>query len=406
MWPVTSPYRRVLSIPGAVAFSAAGVVARLPIAMVSLGIVLLVSDRTGSYATAGGVAAAYVAATAVGAVPLARLVDRLGQGRVLGPAVSVSCLGLAMLMLAVENDWPSVVTHGFAVLAGLTMPNVGAAVRTRWSHAVQDRALLDTAFAVEAVNDELVFILGPTAVTLLAAGVHPLAGLLTALVTALVGTWLLVAQRRTEPPRHWSSSGRRVPSPMPWLGLAPLVVGAIGLGTLFGGSEVAVVAFTDERQSRGTAGILLAVWALGSLLAGVISGSITFRRTPAARYRIGTACLALLMLPLPFVDGPGVMAIVLFLAGFAISPTMIAAVSWVEAVVPRDRLNEGMTLFTTGMVAGVAPGAAVVGMVVDRFGASASFWVPASAGLVSTVVALLPTGRRVADEPREPAGRR
>jgi predicted MFS family arabinose efflux permease len=107
------------------------------------------------------------------------------------------------------------------------------------------------------------------------------------------------------------------------------------------------------------------------------------------------------MLPLPFVDSRGVLAIVLFLAGFAISPTMIAAMSWVEAVVPRDRLNEGMTLFSTGMVAGVAPGAALVGMVVDAAGASASFWVPAAAGAVSTAAALMPSGRRVAEDNRE-----
>ncbi len=382
-----SPYRRVLAIPGAASFSATGLLARMPMSMVSLGIVLLVSTRTGSYAVAGGVSAAYVAATALGAVPLARLVDRLGQGRVLGAAASFSALALAFLMVAVEGGWPTPMPHLFAVLAGLTMPNVGAAVRERWSHVVQDRKLLDTAFAVEAVNDELVFMLGPTIVTLLASWVHPLAGLAAAGLAAVGGTWALVVQRRTEPPRHHRSLRSEPHRPMPWAGLVPLLSGGLMLGVLFGGCEVAVVAFADETGGTAAAGLLLAVWALGSLMAGLVSGALTFRRSAATRYRMGVLALALVMMPLPFVEGRLLLGVLLFLGGFAISPTMIAAVSWIEALVPRERLNEGMVLFSTGMVAGVAPGAALVGMVVDAAGASASFWVPAAAGTVGTVMA-------------------
>jgi MFS family permease len=390
MTTVTSPYRRVLSTPGALAFSATGLVARLPISMITLGIVVLVSTRTGSYGVAGGISAAYVAATAIGAVPLARYVDRLGQGRVLGAAVTFSVTALVALIAAVELGWSSPWPHVFAVLSGATMPNVGAAVRARWSHAVADRSLLDTAFAVEAVNDEVVFILGPTLVTLLATAVHPMAGLGTAGVAALVGTWALVAQRRTEPPSRSAAEAQAVTAaPMPWAQLLPLVAGAVMLGVVFGGTEVAVVAFADERGTPRAAGLLLAAWALGSLISGVVSGHLTYRRDAATRYRLGTLALALLMVPLPFLGGVGLLGLFLFLAGFAISPTMIAAVSWVEAVVPSTRLNEGMTVFSTGLIAGVAPGAAVVGTVVDAHGASTSFWVGAAAGLVGAGAGLL-----------------
>lgn len=389
---MSSPYRRVLAIRGAVPFSLAGIVARLPISMVSLGIVLLVSDRTGSYAIAGGVSAAYVGANAVGAVPLARLLDQLGQGRVLGVAASVSAVALAMLMIAVELAWPVPLPHLFAALSGLTMPNVGAAIRARWSYALDDRSLLDTAFAVEAVNDELVFVVGPTLTTLLASVVHPLAGLVTAGVSAVVGCWALVAQRRTQPPPQRASRAQSAArNPLPWARLVPAVAGAVMLGMLFGGSEVSVVAFADEHGHRAGGGVLLAIWAFGSLLAGVVTGRIMFRRGAAARYRIGTACLALLMAPLPLIHDTLLLAVFLFLAGFAISPTLIAAFSWVESVTPRDRLTEGMTVFSTGMVAGVAPGAAFVGAVVDRAGASASFWVPAAAGVLAAVLALAVT---------------
>ena len=391
--PGPSAYRQVLTIPGAVPFSAAGLVARLPISMIGLGIVILVSSRTGSYSAAGTISATYVAMSAVTAVPLARLVDRRGQGEVLGLAASVSSVGLALLAVAVEAGWPVFAAFVFAGLAGAAMPNVGAAVRARWSHAVHDRRLLDTAFAVEAVYDELVFIVGPTVTTLLATAVHPVAGLVAAGTAALVGTWSLVALHGSEPPRrspdlHVSHSG-----PMPWGQLAPLVSGAVMLGILFGGSEVATVAFADEAGSTRSAGVLLAIWALGSLISGVISGSIVFRRGPAARYRWGILAMALLMAPLPFVDHLVVLGGFLFLAGFAISPTMIAAVSWVEQIVPRDRLNEGMTVFTTGLVVGVAPGAAIVGAIVDRAGASPSYFVPAAAGALGALVAFLGSDR-------------
>jgi MFS family permease len=394
----TSTYRRVLSIPGAAAFSATGLVARLPMSMVTLGIVVLVSTRTGSYAQAGGISAAYVGATAIGAVPLARYVDRLGQGRVLGIAVTFAVGALVALIVAVETGLAAPWPHLFAVLAGATMPNVGAAVRARWSHAVHDRALLDTAFAIEAVNDELVFIVGPTLVTVLATTVHPLAGLASAGAAALVGTWALVAQRRTEPPL-WSFADQHAAATtaMPWAQLLPLVSGAVMLGVLFGGAEVATIAFADEAGRPAVAGVLLAAWALGSLISGVVSGSMVFRRDAATRYRIGILSLAVLMLPLPFVDGIVVLGVFLFLAGFAISPTMIAAVSWVEATVPAGRLNEGMTLFSTGMIAGVAPGAAAVGGVVDAQGASTAFWVPALAGLAGAALGLV--GRRRAAQP-------
>jgi MFS family permease len=394
MTTVPSPYRDVLALPGAATFSATGVIARLPISMLSLGIVILVSTRSGSYTDAGIISAAYIAATALGALPLARYVDRHGQGRVLGPAITISVLALAGLMFAVERGWSAPWPHLFAVVSGATMPNVGAAVRARWSHAVRSRKQLDTAFAVEAVNDEVVFILGPTLTTILATAVHPAAGLVTAGVAALAGTWFLVSQRATEPPLAPPADPDVKSAPMPWRQLAPLVAGAAMLGVLFGGCEVAAVAFADERGSKSASGILLAVWALGSLIAGVVSGSLTFRRDADSRYRLGILALALLMLPLPLVDGLLPLGVLLFLAGFAISPTMIAAMSWVESVVPEDRLNEGMTVFSTALIVGIAPGAAVVGIVVDAHGASASFWVPAAAGLVGAFAAFATSSRR------------
>ncbi len=391
-----TPYRRALGLPGALAFSLSGLLARLPISMVSLGIVLLVSTRTGSYGLAGAVAASYLVANAASAVVQGRLADRLGQSRILPWTILVCSTSLALLMWSVEVGLSTPVPQLLAVLAGVTLPQIGSCVRARWAYIAPDKRLLQTAFAFEAMVDETVFMLGPTLVTLLATGVHPLAGLGAAVVAGLTGTLLLAGQRGTEPPAHPATHGSGTKTPMGWRVLGPLVGVSVALGVLFGGAEVATVAFSEELQAKVAAGPLLAIWALGSLLSGFVTGTIHWKATNGARFRWGALALALSLTPLPFVGSFAVMGLILFLGGFAISPTLIAAVAWIEETVPASRLTEGISVLTTGLYAGLAPGAAAAGVVVDRHGASASYWVVVAAALTAAAVAfatvLLPQG--------------
>jgi len=401
-----STYRRVLGRPGALAFSLSGLVARLPISMVSLGIVLLVSTRTGSYSLAGSVSAAYILANALMSVLQGRLTDRLGQSRVLPAGAVVSAVSLSLLMWAVESDQSVLLVHVWAFVAGGSIPVVGSAVRARWSYLVPDKSQLQTAFAYEAVMDEVVFMLGPTLVTLLATAIHPLAGLGTAVVTGLVGTLTLAAQRSTEPPRHPRHPERTGRTRLPWAALAPMVVASAAIGSLFGSVEVATVAFSEELGTKSASGLLLATWAFGSLVSGIATGAITWRADNATRFRWGILALAVSVLPLPFLDGFAAMAGVLFVAGFAISPTLIALMALTEEVVPTARLTEGMAIIHTGMAAGIAPGAALAGQLIDRVGASASFWVAVGSGLVGAVAAItaaVAAGRRAAARSRREA---
>lgn len=381
-------YRRVLGLPGALAFSLSGLVARLPISMVGLGIVLLVSTRTGSYSLAGAISASFVLANAVFAVIQGRLTDRVGQGRLLPVGVTVFAVALVLMMLAVELSWGGLAAGAFAALAGAAQPQVGSMVRARWSHVVPDRSMLQTAFAFEAVVDETVFMLGPTLVTLLATAVHPLAGLVSAVLAAVTGAVALTVQRRTEPPAHPRHPERSERPRMPWRTLVPVAVASAALGALFGGSEVATVAFAEELGTKALSGPLLAVWALGSLLSGVVVGAVAWRAANATRFRWGMLGLALSMVPLPFVGSFVVMGAVLFVAGFAISPTLIALTAWVEEVVPPARLTEGMAIVHTGIAGGVAPGAVLAGTVIDNAGASPAYLVPVAAGALGVLAAL------------------
>ena len=390
-------YLAILRRPGALAFSATGLVARLPISMVGLGIVLLVQAATGSYGVAGAVAATHLLANACVAVVQGRLIDRLGQRRVVGVAVTVWASSLAALLVAVEAGWPRWTAYAFAAVAGACLPPVGSCVRARWSHLLEDPADRQTAFALEAVGDETVFVVGPILATVLATAVHPAAGLLTALVTGLTGGYAFIAQRRTEPPPHPRAAAVADRPRMPWPTVALLTVVSCALGTLFGAAEVTTVAFADERGAKGYAGVLLALWATGSLLAGLLTGAVTWRVGPQVRLRHGATGMALVMVPLTFVGSMAAMAVALFLAGFAIAPTLIASMSLLEQAVPASRLTEGMGFLHTGLIAGVAPGAAIAGAVVDAHGASPAYLVAVAGGAVAFAAAqltrLTPTAR-------------
>jgi MFS family permease len=380
-------YRRILSLPGTLLFSATGLVARLPISMVSLGIVLLVSSATGSYGLAGSVSAAYLLANGGFAITQGRFLDRYGQSRVLPVVIGIFGAALALLMWSVQAGWPVGVTYVLAAVCGAGLPSVGACVRARWSHVLGSADQLQTAFALEAVADETVFMLGPILVTLLATAWHPVAGLTAALLAGVIGTLFFAAQRSTEPPAHprRELTGRR--PGMPWATVVPLAVVSAALGTLFGAAEVTTVAFADELGSKGYAGPLLALWALGSLIAGLVTGAVHWRRGPDHRVRWGSAAMMAAMLPLALIGSLPAMAVALFVAGFAIAPTLIATMSLTEKTVPHARLTEGMAIMNTGIVAGVAPGATLAGLVVDAYGASPAYLVAAAAGLVSALAA-------------------
>ena len=380
------PFRRILSLPGTLAFSSTGLVARMPISMVGLGIVLLVADRTGSYALAGSTSAVLVAASAVASPLQGRLVDRFGQAWVLQGAAVGFAVTTGATIVAVEQDWALPLPHLCAGLAGATLPQIGSVVRTRWRHAVENRAQLDTAFALEAVVDEMIFIVGPVLVTFLATSSNPWSGLLVAAVLGSGGALALSRLRATEPPVEVRTPGTSA-VPMPWLRLLPLLIFSVGLGSLFGSAEVVTVAFAEEAGSRATAGWMLAVWATGSLLAGVIVGARPPRGHVLTQLRWSVTALTTMMAILIVLPSVVWVTVVLFFAGFAISPTLIASISLVERVVPPSRLTEGIAWAGTGLMVGVAPGAALSGVAIDSVGASAAYAVPVVSGAVAAASA-------------------
>lgn len=380
-----SAYRTILATPGAPAFTTAGALGRLPISMTGLGIVLLVSSRTGEYGPAGLVMAVYVIVSAVFAPVQGRLADRIGQAPVLVGAGGLFVAGVALLLLTVDATLLGAAAG--AAIAGAGAPQAGSLVRARWTHVLSDRSLLQPAFALEAVLDEVVFIVGPVLVTVLTLSVLDWSGLTVAGVAAIVGAWGLAAQRATQPPHNASGAGPR--APLPWGLLTPLIVAAGGLGILFGANEVLIVAFTEREGQPGAAGVVLAIFSAGSLAAGVAVGAMAPPADPVHRLRLGAVGLAVFLAPLPFAPNTAWLAFFFLLAGLTLSPTLITAVHLVELSVPGSRLTEALTWTTTGMSAGTAIGAAASGYLVDHLTVEAGFVLPVAAALMVTAVALL-----------------
>jgi predicted MFS family arabinose efflux permease len=309
------------------------------------------------------------------------------------------------LIISVQAGWPLLASALASAGVGLGFSSAGAAVRARWSHRLSGSPLLNTAFAFEAMLDEVVFIVGPVLVTFLATSLHPALGIATSGAIGLVGAVALAAQRGSQPPIHPGTRQRGGSHLLPVRILLPVAIACCALGMVFGGMEVVVVAFAKASGVLAYTGVILMAWALGSLMAGALTGTIAWRASPAKRFRLGAASLAVSLVPLIFVSDPLIFALLLMLSGIAIAPTLIASVAVTQTAVPPSRLTEALAWTSTGLAAGVAAGAAVLGQVIDVWGWRAGFIGVAGAGLALIVAAFFVRadvqGRRIAD-PAEP----
>ncbi len=402
-----SPYVRLFAVPGSGAFSFAGWLARLPLPILALGAVLLVEGESGSYGLAGAVAGTLALVSSFAGPMWARAMDRRGQGAVLRLAFTGYLLAGTAFVAAVSTGAP---TWSWFLLSGLTGacgPNVGSIVRARWAHAL-DADRRQTAFAFESVVDEVVFVIGPPLVTLLATLVNPQAGFLTGVVVGFCGGVWLSRLRETEPPVHPRDPGRRGRSSAL---LSPVVVAVtlsyLAVGLVFGAMDVVVVAFAEAAGVPPFAGLALAVYAAGSLVAGLVYGVLVLPGTLAARFVGcavffgGVAQALLLARSLPL------LVVVVFVAGLAIAPVLVSGMSLVESRVPRSALTEALTWTFTGLTLGVTAGSSLAGAAVDRWGAQTAFGVPAAGAAVAALLAVAgaPLLRRSAAVPEAaPAG--
>jgi MFS family permease len=386
---IFGPYARIFAdVPGSPAFSMAGWLARLPMPILGLGAVLLVEGETGSYGLAGAVAGTLALVGSLASPQWARAMDRRGQGVVLRIAFTGYLLFGVAFVAAVVLGAPQWTWFLLSGLTGACGPNIGAIVRARWADAL-DAERRQTAFAFESVVDEVVFVVGPPLVTFIATLINPPVGFLTGVMIGFVGAMWLSRLRDTEPPvQPAATDGSRQRTALRHATVLAVGVAYLAVGAVFGAMDVVVVAYAEEEGAPALAGVALAVYAGGSLVAGLVYGVVKLPGSLAARY-VGCAVFFAVAAQLLFaVDSLVSLVAVGFVAGLAIAPVLVSGMSLAESRVPRASLTEALTWVVTGLTLGVTVGSALAGAAVDAWGAETAFVVPAVSAALAGLLAV------------------
>ena len=383
-------YARILRTPHVLPLMAAALVARLPVGIDSLAIVLFLRQRTGSYAAAGVVSAAFALGGGAGGPLAGRLIDRFGQGRVLVPLALVHAAGIGALVGLALLDAPVAVLVGVALLAGLSIPPISATLRPLWVPLLRrEPALLPTAYALDSVLIEFVFVFGPLLTAVATALLSPAAALGFSAALLVGGT---VAFTSSPPSRAWrpdpTAGGHGWLGALRSPGIRTLVWATLPLGFCFGAMEVTLPAFSEAEASRAWSGVLLSVWSLGSAVGGIAYGARAGDgRSLASIYVRLAALLPFTFLPLAASPSIVVMPLLCFVAGVAIAPLLASGNQLVGDVAPAGALTEAYSWPITSLVVGVAAGNAAAGALVELADWRVSFLVGAVVAAAAGVVA-------------------
>ncbi len=383
-----SAYAPLFRVPGATRFIAGTALSRTGGAMFGVAIIVMLSERRGSFGLAGAVSAVGLAVLAVAGPVLGRLVDKHGQRRIALPFVLFSAVcGVTVAVLSWRDApaWTLFVFYGLSAV----LPEPGPMSRARWAHIFRDEPdRLHTAMSFEQVADEASFVLGPVLAVLVSTLWFPEAGLLLAELLFTAGMLAFLAARATEPPvvpHADRPGGLAVRRP----GLLLVATALVMTGVIFGANEVIAVAYATEQGSTGFSSVILGGFALGSTLAGIVFGSRVFRSTLTRRLMLAATAMFVLEVPALFVGGLWPLAVVMVVAGSATAPMLITSLSIAQRLVPAALVTEGMAVAITGILVGISAGSAVGGWAIEAWGAQAAYAVPVvSGGLALALIAL------------------
>jgi MFS family permease len=362
-------YARMLRTPQMGALVAFGTLARLPFGIVSLALVLFVREQTGSFAVAGAVTAAFAVAGGLFAPLQGRLVDRIGQTRVLVPVALVEVVALATVIALGLAHAPAGVLAVAAAVAGAAIPPVAACFRPLLIELLgDDEEVLTGGYALDSIMIEVVFITGPLLTAVLVSAFSPAAALAAGAALGLAGALGFAAQPAS---RAWRGAGTTsgVAGALASRGMRTLVFTALPIGICFGTLEVVLPAFGVEHGAGNLSGVLFAGMAAGSAVGGLAYGAAAERLGTVVRgylllVTVLPASFALLLLPESMV----LMLALVPIAGCVIAPLTAAENRLVSAVAPPGATTEAFTWLLMAGVVGIAAGNALAGGIVEASG--------------------------------------
>ncbi|GLF96257.1 MFS transporter [Streptomyces yaizuensis] len=382
-------YADILRAPHAARLITGTLVGRLPHATGPLAIVLFTRAEGGGYSLAGGLAAVFGIATAVGQPLLGRAVDLHGQPRVQLPAAVLSALAMVVLAVAGVDSLP--VAYAAVAVAGLFTPPLEGGLRALWPTVLVRQDRVHRAYALDAVAQEVMYTVGPLLVTLLVSWWSAGAALLVINAIGVVGALAVVT---SGPSRTWRSAPRQAH----WLGalrsggLLALLGSFFFVGLALGSITVAGVAYADDLGREAVYGWLLAGLGLGALVGGVAYGAKEWDGPPERRLEVLVALLAVGYLPLTLTPGPVWMLVLSVVAGLSLAPALACGFVVVDRHAPEGTVTEAFSWLVTTFGVGAAAGTAVAGPVVERAPTSWGFAVAGAAGVAALVVLLVTRG--------------
>jgi MFS family permease len=364
-------YAELFRAPDVTPTLLASIVGRIPIGIATLAILLFLQARTGSFALAGSAAALYVLGLASVAPFLGRMIDRLGPLPVLSvSAVIYPGMLLALVVLVIysaELGWVALAS----LLAGASFPPITICMRALYPRLVPDIGLLQTAYSVDSILMETIFIVGPALVALFVAAGYPFGAVLLAAVCAAAGNVIFLRSPRV---RDWAihtgTAPRSLLGPLRQSRLRAVFAATVLYSVAFGLYEVAVTAFAANRGVPAAAGVILALASAGSACGGIVYGGRDWNRPVARQFLFAVALMAaglLLLAPISNLYG---FALVSVIACAPMAPVLAAQSLLVSRLTPRALLAESFTWGATCLLGGVSAGIAAGGVMAEYVSAA------------------------------------
>ena len=392
--PAGSRYVALATAPGVLRVGLPSILARLPLGMTTLAILLAVQQATGSFGAAGTVTGCFALATGVASPVRGRLVDRVGATPVLLTGGLLQPLALVALAVTVQRHAPVTAMGGAAVVAGVLLPPAGPVTRTIWQRILTRADLKQAAFSLDAVILQVLnYAAGPPLVSVLVMVGSPVLALWVIAGLTVLGA---IGVALAPPARRWPAAGRRAPL------LGPLVVPAVWsvlvLSLLSSAAiaalEVGMTAFASAAGARNLSGLLLALLGIGSIAGGLWQGSRTWTAPLPQQYSRWLAVLAVGVAPLLLAPNPAVLGALAVVAGIAIAPTSTLQFTIVGWLAPEHTVTEAFTWLFSVTLGGAALGSAAGGAIAQADGPRMALLLAVLLAGLAALISLGGMGRR------------
>ncbi|MEU6854150.1 MFS transporter [Actinacidiphila alni] len=384
--PPAPSYAAVFRLPHARRTFGAALFGRLGYGVVSLSLVLSLTHATGSLSSGGLLATLFGTVAVLLGPARAALVDRWGARRGLTALALPFATALFALAAAVRESapplWLLTVLSG---AAGSLCPPLGPTMRALWDALTPDEALLQRAFSVDTVAEELIFLSGP----LLVMAVHPTGGLVLSGALIGCGTLVMVSSpaARLLAPRA-KDAGVRVRLRLfgaNGAGVRRAAYAAAGIGCCLGGIDLYVIAFADRQHHPSAVGWILAAQSAGSALGGLLYGRISWRLTPGERLPRLLAVLAALLAGTAAAPSLPVLGVCVAAVGTLMAPILSTAYLSAAATAPEGAATRATTWVNSAVNAGSSSGGALASLLVARLPLPLCFLLAAAAPLLAAV---------------------